>query len=93
MTRFRLTARGLMPRPSLPEESEGPEDASAARIGTRRIYVEAVGGLALERDLRLRPSPSRTRRRGAGGNPHTESRPLRSSRAIGRGWTAGATSW
>jgi N-methylhydantoinase A len=46
MTMFRLTGRGLMPRPELPTEEEGDADASAARIGTRDIYVEAQGGMA-----------------------------------------------
>lgn len=46
MTMFRLTARGLMPRPDIePAALNGP-DASAAKIATRDIYVEAKGGLA-----------------------------------------------
>jgi N-methylhydantoinase A len=47
MTMFRLTARGLMPRPSLPEEAEGPPDCAAARIGTRRIF-DATSGTMTE---------------------------------------------
>ncbi|MFI0845880.1 hydantoinase/oxoprolinase family protein [Mesorhizobium sp. IMUNJ 23232] len=46
MTMFRLTASGLMQRPKLPKETEGAADASAARIGRRRIFVEARGALA-----------------------------------------------
>lgn len=46
MTMFRLTARGLMPRPTLPAEEEGSADASAALIGNREIYVETKGGMA-----------------------------------------------
>lgn len=45
MTMFRLTARGLMPRPSLPEEPEGPPDPSAAHIGARRIFDATSGGM------------------------------------------------
>jgi N-methylhydantoinase A len=45
MTMFRLTARGLMPRPSLPEEPEGPPDPSAAHIGVRRIFDATSGGM------------------------------------------------
>jgi N-methylhydantoinase A len=46
MTTFRLTARGSMPRPTLPAEAEGPADPSGARIGERPIFVEAQGRLA-----------------------------------------------
>lgn len=45
MTMFRLTARGLMQRPSLPTEDMGTSDSSGALIGTRPIYVEAEAGL------------------------------------------------
>lgn len=45
MTMFRLTARGLMPRPSLPEQPEGPADAGAALIGRRRIFDATSGGM------------------------------------------------
>jgi N-methylhydantoinase A len=45
MTMYRLTARGLMPRPSLPEEAEGPADATPARIGTRSIFDATSGGM------------------------------------------------
>ena len=45
MTMFRLTARGLMSRPQLPEEPEGPADASAAQIGQRRIFDATTGGM------------------------------------------------
>ncbi|MBL8582943.1 MAG: hydantoinase/oxoprolinase family protein, partial [Rhizobiaceae bacterium] len=46
MTMFRLTASGVMQRPSLPKVAEGSSDASAGRIGRRRIFVEAKGALA-----------------------------------------------
>ncbi|MGD9914534.1 MAG: hydantoinase/oxoprolinase family protein [Rhizobiaceae bacterium] len=46
MTMFRLTASGLMQRPELPREEEGSADASAAKIGRRPIFVEALGKLA-----------------------------------------------
>jgi N-methylhydantoinase A len=46
MTMFRLTASGLMERPKLPKEAEGGADPAAARIGRRRIFVEAKGELA-----------------------------------------------
>ena len=45
MTMFRLTASGLMKRPELPREDEGTADAVAARIGRRKIFVEAQGAL------------------------------------------------
>jgi N-methylhydantoinase A len=45
MTMYRLTARGLIPRPSLPEEAEGPADATPARIGTRSIFDATSGGM------------------------------------------------
>lgn len=46
MTMFRLTASGLIERPRLPREAEGPAQANGARIGRRPIFVEARGGLA-----------------------------------------------
>jgi N-methylhydantoinase A len=46
MTMFRLTASGLMQRPELPLEAEGSTDASAAKIGRRPIFVEALGQLS-----------------------------------------------
>jgi N-methylhydantoinase A len=46
MTAFRLTARGLMPRPKLPVEEEGPADPSAALIGRRPILDLTAGGMA-----------------------------------------------
>lgn len=46
MTAFRLTARGLMPRPSLPSEAEGPADPAAALIGQRQILDLTAGGMA-----------------------------------------------
>ncbi len=58
MTMFRLTARGLMPRPELPEEAEGDADPAPAQTGTRQIFSEAAGGMAEGRIYdfqRLRP--------------------------------------
>ncbi|MEM8551507.1 MAG: hydantoinase/oxoprolinase family protein [Pseudomonadota bacterium] len=46
MTMFRLTARGVMPRPALPEEDEGPADPSGAQIGERRIFDASEGRFA-----------------------------------------------
>ena len=46
MTMFRLTARGLMPRPELPEEAEGGADPQAAGMGTRRIFDATKGAFA-----------------------------------------------
>jgi N-methylhydantoinase A len=45
MTQFRLTARGLMERPKLEPLPSGGADAGAARVGRRRIFVEARGGM------------------------------------------------
>lgn len=45
MTMFRLTARGLMPRPRLPETPEGAPDATPALMGTRPIFDGASGGM------------------------------------------------
>jgi N-methylhydantoinase A len=46
MTMFRLTARGVMPRPELPQEAEGPADAAPALMGTRPIFDGTAGGMA-----------------------------------------------
>lgn len=46
MTMFRLTASGILKRPSLPRLAEGAADAAAARIGRRPIFVERRGRLA-----------------------------------------------
>jgi N-methylhydantoinase A len=46
MTMFRLTARGLMPRPELPRLPIGGASPEQARIGRRNIFVEARSGLA-----------------------------------------------
>lgn len=46
MTMFRLTARGLMPRPRLPEEAEKRGNAADALIGKRPLYVDSIGALA-----------------------------------------------
>ncbi|MCL4188667.1 MAG: hydantoinase/oxoprolinase family protein [Rhodobacteraceae bacterium] len=46
MTMFRLTARGLMSRPALPEAVEGGADAGAALIGRRPIFDATAGGMA-----------------------------------------------
>lgn len=46
MTMFRLTARGIMPRPSLPEETEGAAAPDAALMGARRIFDATKGDFA-----------------------------------------------
>lgn len=46
MTKLRLTARGLLDSPRLPDEAEEDADASAALIGTRRIYAGEHAGMA-----------------------------------------------
>lgn len=46
MTMFRLTARGLMTRPSLPTEEEIDASVDGAFIETRPIFVEAENGMA-----------------------------------------------
>jgi N-methylhydantoinase A len=46
MTQFRLTARGVMDRPELVPLPQEGQDSAAARIGRRRIFVEAAGGMA-----------------------------------------------
>jgi len=45
MTAFRLTARGLMPRPELPVEEEAPSNADNALIGRRSILDLTAGGM------------------------------------------------
>ncbi len=58
MTAFRLTARGLMPRPKLPTEEEGSADPSIALMGQRPILDLTIGGMATGRIYdftRLRP--------------------------------------
>ena len=45
MTMFRLTARGLLERPTMEKASLNGRDASAAEIGTRDIFVESEGAL------------------------------------------------
>lgn len=50
MTMFRLTARGLMKRPEIEKLALGGKDASAAKTGRRRIFVEAAGEL-VESDI------------------------------------------
>jgi N-methylhydantoinase A len=58
MTQFRLTSRGLMTRPELAPLPLDGIDSSAARIGRRRVFVEAADGMA-EADIydfeKLRP--------------------------------------
>ena len=58
MTQFRLTARGLMTRPELAPMATGGPDASAAKVGRRKVFVDARGGMA-EADIydfeKLRP--------------------------------------
>ena len=46
MTMFRLNARGQVEKPEVAPLPLGAADASAARIGTRDIFVEAKGDLA-----------------------------------------------
>lgn len=43
MTMFRLTAKGLMPRPQLPETPEGTADSSGAVIAKRPIFDGTAG--------------------------------------------------
>ena len=43
MTRFSISARGVMPRPALPVEKEGDTDSSAAKIGERDIFEISKG--------------------------------------------------
>ena len=50
MTMFRLTARGLMKRPEIEKLALGSKDASAAKTGRRRIFVEAASEL-IESDI------------------------------------------
>ena len=50
MTMFRLTARGLMKRPEIEKLALGGKDASAAKMGRRPIFVDAVGEL-VESDI------------------------------------------
>ena len=45
MTMFRLTARGLLDRPTMEKATLGKADASSAILGTRDIFVEAEGTL------------------------------------------------
>jgi len=46
ITMLRLTASGMLKRPSLPKLTEGDHDASSAKIGSRPIFVERRGRLA-----------------------------------------------
>ena len=46
MTMFRLSARGLTPRPSIEKGSLGSSDAAHAKVGDRDIFVDAAGKLA-----------------------------------------------
>ncbi|TAK84142.1 MAG: hydantoinase/oxoprolinase family protein [Betaproteobacteria bacterium] len=55
---FRLTASGLMRRPDSRPEPSGSEDATAAQMGERAIFVESASGLRPARTYdfaRLRP--------------------------------------
>ena len=45
MTMFRLTARGLLERPELAPLGTSGSDASGARVGRRRAFVEAIGAM------------------------------------------------
>ena len=49
MTAFRLTARGLMPRPELPMEEEGPADPTSALMGRRPILDLTAGRMVIGR--------------------------------------------
>lgn len=46
MTMFRLTVRGLLDSPTLPDVPEGDADASAARIGVRNMYADEKTGMS-----------------------------------------------
>jgi N-methylhydantoinase A len=46
MTSFRLSARGLMARPSIEKEKLGSEAPNGARMGKRKVFVEAANGMA-----------------------------------------------
>lgn len=50
MTMFRLTASGMIERPSLPRQAEGGPDAGAARTGRRPVFSEQHGAL-VEADI------------------------------------------
>lgn len=45
MTTFRLTARGLMPRPNIERHAINGSSSDAAKIGERNIYVAAKKGI------------------------------------------------
>jgi N-methylhydantoinase A len=46
MTSFRLSARGLMSRPSIAKEALRGASAERARTGRRKVFVDAANGLA-----------------------------------------------
>ena len=46
MTSFRLSARGLMARPSIEKAQLGPASSDHARMGKRKVFVEAANGMA-----------------------------------------------
>lgn len=46
MTSFRLSARGLMARPSIEKAQLGPASPDHARMGKRKVFVEAANGMA-----------------------------------------------
>ena len=46
MTLFRLTARGLLERPKLEPSALSRPDPSKAKVGRRRVFVEAKNGMA-----------------------------------------------
>jgi len=46
MTSFRLSARGLMARPSIEKEKLGSEAPDRARMGKRKVFVDAANGMA-----------------------------------------------
>jgi N-methylhydantoinase A len=46
MTSFRLSARGLMARPSIEKANLGDASPNGARMGKRKVFVEAANGMA-----------------------------------------------
>jgi N-methylhydantoinase A len=46
MTSFRLSARGLMARPSLEKAKLGDASPNGARMGRRKVFVDAANGMA-----------------------------------------------
>jgi N-methylhydantoinase A len=46
MTSFRLSARGLMARPSIEKAKLGEASPNGARMGKRKVFVDAANGMA-----------------------------------------------